>query len=83
MAQDLQASLDAVSAAIDAIVAGGAVSEYSINGRSIRKYTLKELMDYRARLQAEISNVAGARTYAGFREPPGNHGPDYPQPSGL
>jgi hypothetical protein len=83
MAQDLQASLDAVNAAIDAMVGGGAVSEYSINGRSIRKMSLKDLMDYRDRLQSEIASSRNVRTYAEFDDPDGNCGPGYPQPSGL
>ena len=83
MAQDLQTSLDAVNAAIDAMVAGGAVAEYSINGRSIRKMSLKDLIDYRDRLQSEIASTRNVRTYAEFGEPDGNTGPGYPQPSGL
>jgi|GEM_PF-4333773 len=83
MTQDLQASLDAVSAAIDAMVAGGSVSEYSINGRSIRKMSLKDLMDYRTKLQSEIASTRNVRTYVEFNEPEGNTGPGYPQPSGL
>ena len=69
MAEDKQATLDAVNNAINAMLDGGAVQEYSINGRSIKKISLSELMQLRDRLQSEIAAGNGTRTYVEFQDP--------------
>ncbi len=59
MAQDKQAALDALNTAIDAIISGGAVQEYTINGRSVSKTPLPDLFKYRDQLTREIAVAAG------------------------
>lgn len=49
-----QKDLDAVQAAIRAIISGGAVAEYRIGTRSIKKYELSELLALESRLKAEV-----------------------------
>lgn len=49
-----QKDLDAVQSAIRAIISGGAVAEYRIGTRSIKKYELSELLTLESRLKAEV-----------------------------
>lgn len=49
-----QIDLDAVQAAIRAIISGGAVAEYRIGTRSLKKYELSELLALESRLKAEV-----------------------------
>lgn len=65
-----QKTLDAVNAAISAIVEGGAVQSYSIKGRSLSKMPLSELLVLRDRLKVEISREKAAESVAmGFGDP--------------
>ena len=56
--------LDAVDAAIRAIVSGGVVQEYSIGGRRLKKYDLAELQVLRSRLIAEVKREQAAASVA-------------------
>lgn len=49
-----QTDLDAVQAAIRAIVAGGVAKEYTIGNRSLKKYELADLLQLEAKLKAEV-----------------------------
>ena len=49
-----QIDLDAVQAAIRAIISGGGVAEYRIGNRSLKKYELSELLALETRLKAEV-----------------------------
>lgn len=63
-----QAMLDNVRIALNAKLTGGAVQSYTISGRSVQNYSLKELMELEAslikRLQAEAGT--GGRNFAKF-----------------
>lgn len=56
--------LDAVDAAIRAIVSGGVVQEYMIAGRRLKKYDLAELQVLRSRLIAEVKREQAAASVA-------------------
>ena len=60
----LQEDLDAVKAAIRAIVSGGAVQQYSIAGRSLSTYSLSDLMQLEAKLKAEVKREQAAELIA-------------------
>lgn len=62
-----QTDLDNVEAAIRARLTGGAVSRYSIEGRSLEYIPLKELYELRNRILREINASTTARTKAGLR----------------
>lgn len=47
--------LDSVRAAIRAILSGGAVSEYTIGGRSLRKYALADLIMLEEKLKRDVA----------------------------
>ena len=49
-----QKDLDAVQAAIRAIVSGGVVKEYTIGNRSLKKYDMKDLLELESKLKAEV-----------------------------
>lgn len=49
-----QKDLDAVTAAIRALMAGGAVQEYRIGGRSLKRYELGDLLAIQSHLKAEV-----------------------------
>ena len=49
-----QKDLEAVQAAIRTIISGGAVAEYRIGTRSLKKYELSELLTLESRLKAEV-----------------------------
>lgn len=66
----IQQDLDAVELAIRTMISGGAVAEYSIGGRSMRKLPLAELILLRDRLKAQLTNQAKAdRIAAGMGNP--------------
>jgi hypothetical protein len=56
--------LDAVDAAIRAIVSGGVVQEYTIGNRRLKKYDLTELQVLRSRLIAEVKREQAAASVA-------------------
>lgn len=56
--------LDAVDAAIRAIISGGVVQEYRIGQRSLKKYDLAELQVVRSRLIAEVKREQAAASMA-------------------
>lgn len=56
--------LDAVDAAIRAIVSGGAVQEYRIGTRNLKKYDLSELYVLRSRLISEVKREQAAASIA-------------------
>ena len=56
--------LDAVDAAIRAIITGGVVQEYRIGIRSLKKYDLAELQVLRSRLIAEVKREQAADSIA-------------------
>lgn len=49
-----QQDLDAVQAAIRAIVAGGVAKEYTIGNRNLKKYDMADLLQLEAKLKAEV-----------------------------
>lgn len=49
-----QKDLDAVTAAIRSLMAGGAVQEYRIGGRSLRRYNLSDLLVLQGQLKADV-----------------------------
>lgn len=59
-----QKDLDAVDAAIRAIVSGGVVQEYTIGSRRLKKYDLGELQVLRSRLIAEVKREQAASLMA-------------------
>jgi hypothetical protein len=66
-----QTMLDNVEIAINNLMAGGAVQSYSIGGRNLQKYSLRELMDLRDQLRKEIdaARTTPTKTYATFERP--------------
>ena len=50
----VEQDLDAVQSAIRTIVSGGVAKEYSIGGRSIKKYELTDLMALESRLKYQL-----------------------------
>jgi hypothetical protein len=62
-----QEMLDNVNTAINGILTGGGVQSYSINGRSLTKYSLGELQTLKKDLQAQLAAESGdGRVYAAF-----------------
>jgi hypothetical protein len=65
-----QEMLDAVNAAINARLTGGAIASYSINGRNIQYIPLNELRDLKKELQAQIASEKGnTRSFVSFKNP--------------
>lgn len=66
-----QQMLDNVRIAINSKIVGGAVQSYTISGRNIQSYSLKELMDLEKLLIERLSaeQYGGATNYAGFADP--------------
>lgn len=58
MATD-QEILDAIDSAISGTASAGGVKSYTINGRSVERMSIKELMEARGILQARISRSRG------------------------
>ena len=56
--------LDAVDAAIRALISGGAVQEYRIGNRSLKRFDLAELQVLRSRLIAEVKREQAADAIA-------------------
>lgn len=56
----LQKDLDAVRSAIRALLTGGAVQEYSIGNRSLRRYSLQELQTLESHLVQQVAREQGA-----------------------
>jgi hypothetical protein len=59
-----QKDLDAVKAAIRSIVAGGAVSEYKIGSRNLKRYDLSELLELESRLKSIVAKENKAKLIA-------------------
>ena len=59
-----QKDLDAVQAAIRALIAGGAVQQYSIGSRSLTKMRLADLMELESSLKAEVKREQMAELMA-------------------
>lgn len=60
----------ALDAAIDTIIAGGAVREYEINGRSVNRYSLNELITLKKEyLKEKAAAQGGMRNYVDFQTP--------------
>ena len=59
-----QKDLDAVQAAIRAMVAGGAVAEYTIGSRRLKKLPLTELLQLEAKLKADVKREQAAELAA-------------------
>jgi hypothetical protein len=59
-----QTDLDAVQAAIRAMVSGGAVAEYSIGSRRLKKMALADLMQLESSLKAEVKREQAASLIA-------------------
>lgn len=66
-----QTMLDNVEIAINNLMAGGAVQSYSIGGRNLQKYSLRELMELREQFKKEIdaARATPTRTYGSFERP--------------
>ena len=59
-----QQDLDAVKAAVRSIVAGGAVSEYKIGTRNLKRYDLSELLELESRLKSIVAKENKAKLIA-------------------
>ena len=59
-----QKDLEAVQAAIRAIVSGGAVQEYRIGTRNLKKYELADLIQLEAKLKADVKREQQAELIA-------------------
>ena len=59
-----QKDLDAVQAAIRAIVAGGAVAEYTIGSRRLKKMEMTDLLMIESKLKAEVKREQAAAMIA-------------------
>ena len=59
-----QKDLDAVQAAMRAIVSGGAVAEYSIGSRRLKKMEMADLIQLEAKLKAEVKREQAATMVA-------------------
>lgn len=51
----IQQDLEAIQSAIRTLVSGGVIKEYSIGGRSLKKYDLSDLMALESRLKFQLS----------------------------
>ena len=56
--------LEAIQAAIRALVAGGAVQEYKIGNRNLKRYDLADLIQLEARYKAEVKREEQAEMMA-------------------
>lgn len=63
--------LDAVQAAIRAIISGGAVQQYSIGSRSVSKMRLEDLLMLESKLKAEVNRERAAEKVAAGLGNPG------------
>jgi hypothetical protein len=63
--------LENVRTAINNLLAGQAVQSYTISGRNVQRYSLKELRELEAGLMArQAAEQGGTRAYAGFSQRP-------------
>jgi hypothetical protein len=69
MSVSAQTMLDNIETAINAILTGGAVQNYSVNGRSLSHFSLAELYKLRNDFKIEINAAQRKRNYAGFKDP--------------
>jgi len=67
-----QIDLEAVQAAIRAVLAGGAVRRYMIGGRQLERFSLAELIDLESRLKARVSRELAAERVANGLGNPGS-----------
>ena len=68
MANTTSVRLTKVRDAIDALMDGGAVQSYEINGRQLSHYSLSQLMDLEQQLMKQLANEqsGGASNYVRF-----------------
>jgi hypothetical protein len=59
-----QKDLEAVQAAIRAIISGGVVQEYKIGTRSLKKYEMADLIQLESKLKAEVKREQAATMVA-------------------
>ncbi|MEK9824207.1 MAG: hypothetical protein VW779_00290 [Halieaceae bacterium] len=59
-----QQDLDAVKAAIRSLISGGAVAEYRIGNRNLRRYDLSELIELESRLKSIVAKENKAKLIA-------------------
>lgn len=64
--------LDAVQAAMRAMISGGAVAEYAIGGRSLRKIALADLRALESQLKARVNRERKAQKIANGEGNPNN-----------
>ena len=64
--------LEAVQAAIRTLIAGGAVQEYKIGNRNLKRYDLGDLMQLEAQLKAEVARQGKADAIANGLGNPNN-----------
>jgi hypothetical protein len=64
--------LDAVQAAMRAMISGGAVQEYAIGGRSVRKMTMESLLQLESKLKAAVADEEKAERIANGLGHPNN-----------
>jgi len=64
-----QERLNAVRAAINAIITGGAVQSYQVDGVNINKFSLTELMELEDRLKRQLAAGQTRKTYVQFEDP--------------
>ena len=60
----IQKDLEAVQAAIRALIAGGAVQQYSIGNRQLSRYQLNQLIELESKLKAELKREQKAELMA-------------------
>lgn len=71
MANSTSTRLQKVRDAIDALMDGGAVQSYEINGRQLSHYSLSQLMDLERRLLSQVASErsGNATNYVRFEKP--------------
>jgi hypothetical protein len=70
MATAIETRIQQLDDAIDSIITGGAVREYEINGRSVARYKLSELIELRKDLlKQKAAGGGGSRNYVDFDSP--------------
>ena len=60
----IQQDLEAIQSAIRTLVSGGVVKEYSIGGRSLKKYELSDLMTLESRYKFQLKREQKAQDIA-------------------
>ncbi len=71
MANSTETRLQKVRDAIDALMDGGAVQSYEINGRQLSHFSLAQLMELERRLVSQLNNerVDNLTNYVKFEDP--------------